>query len=161
AAADIYLTPYLNPEQSTSGTLAYALGNGKVVVSTSYAYARELLADERGVLVPMRDSSAIADALVRLLGDRTEFEGYERRAAAFGAHMSWPSVAHRYLETFERAHHDSATSKRSFFAFRGAAQRPTELPEMRLDHLRALTDETGLLQHATFTVPRYEDGYCV
>ena len=103
SAADIYVTPYLNPEQSTSGTLAYAVGSGKAVVSTPYLYARELLADGRGILVPWRDSQAIARAVVDLLSDDAKRLAFCERAAAHGRSMVWPAVARRYLQSFDRA----------------------------------------------------------
>jgi glycosyltransferase involved in cell wall biosynthesis len=103
SAADIYITPYLNPEQSTSGTLAYAVGSGKAVVSTPYLYARELLGDERGILVPWRDSQTIARAVVDLLSNDAKRLALCARAAALGRSMLWPAVALRYLQSFDRA----------------------------------------------------------
>ena len=103
SAADIDVTPYLKPEQSTSGTLAYAVGSGKAVISTPYLYARELLADGRGILVPWRDSEAIARAVVDLLSDDAQRLAFRERAAALGRSMLWPAVARRYLQSFERA----------------------------------------------------------
>jgi glycosyltransferase involved in cell wall biosynthesis len=103
SAADIYVTPYLKPEQSTSGTLAYAVGSGKAVISTPYLYARELLADRRGVLVPWRDSQTIARAVVDLLSDDEKRLALSARAAAYGVSMVWPVVARRYLWSFDRA----------------------------------------------------------
>ncbi len=161
SAADIYITPYLNPEQITSGTLAYALGNGKAVVSTPYRYARELLADDRGLLVPFRDSAAISATVNKLLDDPGELQAQGARAAEYGRNMTWPSVARQYVSSFERAQRESVTLRRSFFAPRTLTKRQVQLPELNLHHLRALTDDTGMLQHALFSVPRYEDGYCV
>jgi len=103
SAADIYVTPYLNPEQSTSGTLAYAVGSGKAVISTPYLYARELLADGRGILVPWRDSASIARAVVDLLSDDEKRLTLSARAAAYGRGMLWPAVARRYVQSFDRA----------------------------------------------------------
>jgi glycosyltransferase involved in cell wall biosynthesis len=103
SAADIYVTPYLNPEQSTSGTLAYAVGSGKAVISTPYLYARELLADGRGILVPWRDSQTIARAVVDLLSDDEKRLALCERAAALGRSMLWPAVARCYVQSFERA----------------------------------------------------------
>ena len=103
AAADIYVTPYLKPEQSTSGTLAYAVGSGKAVISTPYLYARELLADGRGILVPWRDSQTITRAIVDLLSDDAKRLALCARAAAHGRGMLWPAVARRYLQIFDRA----------------------------------------------------------
>ncbi len=103
SAADIYVTPYLNPEQSTSGTLAYAVGAGKAVISTPYLYARELLADGRGMMVPWRDSETIGRAVVDLLGDDAKRLALCARAAAHGRNMVWPAVARRYLQSFDRA----------------------------------------------------------
>jgi glycosyltransferase involved in cell wall biosynthesis len=101
AASDVYLTPYLNPTQIVSGTLAYAVGCGKAVVSTPYLYATELLAHGRGFLVPFRDASAIATTLVALLDDAALRESTERRAYRFGRAMTWPNVARAYGEYFE------------------------------------------------------------
>ena len=103
AAADIYVSPYLKPEQSSSGALAYAVGSGKAVISTPYVYARELLADGRGILVPWRDSLAIGRAVVDLLGDEAKRRALCVRAAAYGRNMIWPAVARGYLQSFERA----------------------------------------------------------
>jgi glycosyltransferase involved in cell wall biosynthesis len=99
AAADVYVTPYLNPEQITSGTLAYAAGSGRAVVSTPYCYAQELLAEGRGILVPWRDPQAIAREIVRLLDDDGARLALRRRAAAHGHDMLWPAVARNYLRT--------------------------------------------------------------
>jgi glycosyltransferase involved in cell wall biosynthesis len=155
-AADIYVTPYLNPEQSTSGTLAYALGSGRAVISTPYLYASELLAEDRGVLVPWRDPTAIGSAVVRLLDDDNLRLEMQRRAAAHGQSMLWPAVGGHYIDSFTRARDSHASRLREVFAPLTLA-----LPELDLKHLRSLTDDTGLLQHATFCVPRYSEGYCV
>jgi glycosyltransferase involved in cell wall biosynthesis len=103
SAADIYVTPYLKPEQSTSGTLAYAVGSGKAVISTPYLYARELLAEGRGILVPWRNPQAIAREVVDLLSDDAKRLVLCERAAAHGRSMVWPAVARRYVQSFERA----------------------------------------------------------
>jgi glycosyltransferase involved in cell wall biosynthesis len=161
SAADIYVTPYLKPEQSTSGTLAYAVGSGKAVISTPYAYARELLADGRGVLVPWRDPQAIAAAVNELISDDERRLALCQQARSYGRKMLWPVVANHYARTFERAHVDHAARLRTSFQAMTLANRPAELPEIRLDHLQVMTDSTGLLQHAAATIPRYEDGYCL
>jgi glycosyltransferase involved in cell wall biosynthesis len=112
SAADIYVTPYLNPEQSTSGTLAYAVGSGKAVISTPYLYARELLADGRGILVPWRDSQTIARAVVDLLSDDAKRLALCARAAAHGRSMLWPAVARCYVQSFERARRQEVSPPR-------------------------------------------------
>jgi glycosyltransferase involved in cell wall biosynthesis len=161
SAADVYVTPYLNEEQITSGTLAYAVGSGKAVISTPYSYASELLADGRGLLVPWRDSGSIARAALDLFDDEGKRSAMCRRAAAYGREMSWPAVARAYSLTFERARSAPAQRRRTVFQARSLASRPAELPPTNLDHLRHMTDGTGILQHAAFTVPRREDGYCL
>jgi glycosyltransferase involved in cell wall biosynthesis len=161
SAADIYITPYLKPEQITSGTLAYAVGAGKAVISTPYWYATELLAEGRGILVGWRDPAAIAKEVIALVGDEALRAGYSERAAAFGHDMFWPRVAERYLASFARASKRHADERRNVFQAKTLAARPAELPETSLVHLGALTDDTGVLQHARFNVPRYEDGYCL
>jgi glycosyltransferase involved in cell wall biosynthesis len=161
AAADIYITPYLNPEQITSGTLAYALGAGKAVISTPYAYARELLADGRGILVPTRDADGIATAIGGLLDDPEGRMIIRRKAAAYGRPMLWPSVAASYLQSFERASAEHTQRLRTDFRAATLASRPAELPLVNLDHMSVMTDGTGMLQHASYNVPRYSEGYCV
>ncbi|HUI08377.1 MAG TPA: glycosyltransferase family 4 protein [Verrucomicrobiae bacterium] len=159
-AADIYVTPYLNREQVVSGTLAYAVGAGKAVVSTPYWHAEEMLADGRGVLVPFRDASAIAKAVVGLINDETERHAMRKRAYLFGRQMVWSNVAGLYMKSFDKARTRRRGASRSVAAARAQEKRPTELPTLNLDHLRRLSDDTGMLQHAVFTVPSYPDGYC-
>ncbi len=161
AAADIYITPYLNPEQITSGTLAYALGAGKAVISTPYPYAKELLSDGRGILVPWRDASAIASEIVGLLDDPEKRMSMRLRAAEHGRAMLWPSVAQAYLRTFEQARAEQTDRLRTAFRASTLATRPAALPQVNLDHVSVMTDDTGMLQHASFNVPRYDEGYCV
>ena len=161
SATDIYVTPYLNEEQITSGTLAYAVGSGKAVISTPYWYASELLADGRGVLVAWRDSGSIARAALDLFDDEGQRNAMCRRAAAYGREMSWPAVARAYARSFDRARSEQAQRIRTAFQAKSLASRPAELPLTNLDHLRHMTDGTGILQHAAFTVPRREDGYCL
>jgi glycosyltransferase involved in cell wall biosynthesis len=160
-AADVYVTPYLNPEQSTSGTLAYAVGSGLAVISTPYVYAREMLSDDRGVLVPYRDADAISIAVRALLGDDERRDALRSRAASHGRSMQWPAVADCYHQTFARAVRDQASDARVTFQAATLARRAGSLPPLDLRHLRAMTDDTGLLQHATFCVPRYAEGYCL
>jgi hypothetical protein len=158
AAADIYVTPYLNPQQSTSGTLARAVAAGRAVISTPYWHARELLADGRGLVVPVRDAAAIAEAALQLLGNDVERAAIGARAAAHALGSSWPVVAKSYLKSFERA---LEGRQRRSLPPAWPLSAPADLPEVNLDHLRAMTDDTGLIQHATFDVPRYEEGYCL
>lgn len=99
-ATDVYLTPYLNPTQIVSGTLAYAMGCGKAIVSTPYLYAQELLAHGRGFVVPFRNAEAIAGTLCALLADRELLETTRRRAYRFGRQMTWPHSAHAYGSLF-------------------------------------------------------------
>ncbi len=161
SAADIYITPYLNAEQITSGTLAYAVGAGKAVISTPYMYARELLADGRGVLVPWRDSGAIAREVIALGREPLRYRTMCARAAAHGREMTWPAVARRYVEMFSRALANDTHRRRTSSTAETLGSRPAGWPEIDLRHVRTLTDDTGILQHAAFSIPRYEDGYCL
>ena len=162
AAMDIYVTPYLNPKQITSGTLAYSVGAGKAVISTPYAYAEELLADGRGLLVPFRDPSAIAASVLHIQSDEATTKEMGKRAADYGKNMLWPSVARQYLDSFKRAKHESVERLRSLISNPPIdKQDKLGLPVMRLNHLSDLSDDTGILQHATFTVPNRTEGYCV
>jgi glycosyltransferase involved in cell wall biosynthesis len=158
-AADLYITPYLNAAQITSGTLAYTVGAGKAVISTPYWYAEELLAEGRGVLVPFGDSKAIAERVIELLDNEAERHAIRKRAYTLGREMIWPKVARRYWESFRQAHEDRSRKPRSAFVAQTLDKRPPDLPTLNLSHLWRMTDDTGLVQHAVFTVPNYREGY--
>ncbi len=158
-AADLYITPYLNPAQIVSGTLAYTVGAGKAVISTPYWYAQELLAEGRGLLTPFRNPAALAQGMIRLLQDEAERHAMRKRAYLAGRDMIWPRVAQLYMQSFLRARAQRTFRPRPAFVAITLNQRPSELPDIKLDHLRTLTDNTGLLQHAVFTVPNYSAGY--
>ena len=162
AAADVYITPYLKPEQITSGTLAYAVGSGKAVISTPYWYATELLADGRGILVPWRDPEAIAREVIGLFDDPAQ---RVRAPEARGRVRTEDGLARGRAplrrELRAGALGPQRSRLRSDFQARTLAMRPAELPEINLEHLRIMTDDTGMLQHAAFNVPRYDDGYCL
>lgn len=159
-ATDIYLTPYLNEAQVTSGTLAYVFGAGKAVVSTPYWHAKELLADGRGVLVPFHDPKAISRGVCELLEDSARLEKIRHESYSMGRDMIWPAVAESYLNSFRHACADRTTSSRTAFADWTLGSRPQVLPPRRLDHLVRMSDRTGIFQHAIFTVPNFHEGYC-
>src|SRR6266850_2922251 len=147
-AADLYVTPYLNEAQVTSGTLAYTFGAGKAVISTPYWHAAELLADDRGVLVPFGDPQAIAAAVTGLLRDDTRRHAMRKNAYKLGRDMVWSSTARLYWRSFEQARLEKAAISRKSFATKTLAQQPRDLPALTLDHLRRMTDSTGMFQHA-------------
>lgn len=161
SAADIYITPYLNPAQITSGTLAYTLGAGKAILSTPYWYAEEMLADERGALVPFRDPVALAEQVIDLIDNESKRHAMRKRAYLYGRDMVWSQVAQRYMESFQQARAERRSFTPSSFAVKSLDQRPSELPLLKLDHLRYLTDGTGMIQHASFTIPNYDEGYSI
>jgi glycosyltransferase involved in cell wall biosynthesis len=159
-AADIYLTPYLNEAQITSGTLAYAFGAGKAVISTPYWHAAELLAEERGVLVPFHDPKAIAREVLALLRDETRRHALRKNAYKLSREMVWSNVAQLYMRSFREARLQQAAQSRKSFILKPLDQQTRQLPELKLDHLGRMTDSTGLFQHAVFTVPNFSEGYC-
>ncbi|MEK6754115.1 MAG: glycosyltransferase family 4 protein [Chloroflexota bacterium] len=159
SAADIYITPYLDVAQITSGTLAYTLGAGKAVISTPYWYAEEMLAEDRGALVPFSDPQALAEKVIELLGNESRRHAMRKRAYLFGRDMIWPQVSRRYMQAFERARAERRHFAQAEFAVKALDKRAGELPPLKLDHLRHLTDDTGIFQHAIFTIPNYEEGY--
>ena len=161
SVADIYITPYLNEAQITSGTLAYTLGAGKAIISTPYWYAEELLADGRGSLVPFRDPQAMAQQVIDLLDNESQRHAIRKRAYLFGRQMIWPQVAQHYIASFERARVERRLFIPADFAVKPLDKRPAELPILKLDHLLRMTDDTGILQHATFVVPNYQQGYSI
>jgi len=159
-AADYYLTPYLSREQITSGTLAFALGLGKTVISTPYWYAEELLADGRGIIVPFRDEMAIAVALMDMLDNPAACDAMRRRAFDFGRAMIWPRVGEGYWRLFLSCTPGHQVPVRVARPALSASITVVDLPELRLDHFLRLTDDTGMLQHAMHTIPDRRHGYC-
>jgi glycosyltransferase involved in cell wall biosynthesis len=159
-AADLYVTPYLNEAQITSGTLAYAFGAGKAVISTPYWHAQELLAEERGVLVPFADPKALAREVIGLLADEPRRHAIRKNAYKLGREMIWENVGRLYMHCFERARLERAQMSRRSFVIRTLDQQPRQWPELKLDHLIRMTDSTGMFQHAIFSVPNFAEGYC-
>jgi glycosyltransferase involved in cell wall biosynthesis len=159
-AADFYITPYLNEAQITSGTLAYAFGAGKVVISTPYWHAAELLAEDQGVLVPFGDATAIAREVIGLLRDDTRRYAIRKNAYKLGREMVWSNVARLYMRSFELSQIEGAARSRKSLATKTLDQKPRELPELKLSHLSRMTDSTGIFQHAILTVPNFSEGYC-
>jgi glycosyltransferase involved in cell wall biosynthesis len=159
--ADIYVTPYPNEAQIISGTLAYALGMGKAVISTPYWHAQELLAADRGRLVPFRDPTALAREVIDLLDHPDELLAIQQRAYTYGRKMIWSDVGCRYLDTFAAAKRQRLRKNVPEHRLETLGLRQQQLPEIKLNHLRRMTDGTGVLQHAIYTVPDRMHGYCV
>ncbi|MDD5200020.1 MAG: glycosyltransferase family 4 protein [Terrimicrobiaceae bacterium] len=155
--ADIYLTPYLNEAQITSGTLAYAFGAGKAIISTPYWHALELLAGERGILVPFADAGAIATSVNDILSQPTRMTAMRKRAWKQGRDMIWPVVAARYMESFGRARESMSEVS---IVVETVPAIPLPMPELKLDHLFTMSDHTGIFQHAIHNVPNFHEGYC-
>lgn len=155
-ACDVYVTPYPGRDQICSGTLAYAVGAGKAIVSTPYLYAEELLADGRGRLVDFGDAAAMREALGTLAADDGAREALRARAYAFGQQMTWPRVAEGYQRTFE------AAAQRARVRHSGASSAPRLTASLRanLDYLAAITDDTGIFQHVAYGTPDRRHGYC-
>jgi glycosyltransferase involved in cell wall biosynthesis len=158
---DVYVTPYLNEAQMTSGTLAYSFGLGKPVVSTPYWHARELLAEGRGILVPFADPAGIGDAIAQLLTDDSRRQAMREQAYATSRSMTWERTAERYMSAFDNARQGHslkviARTEPAVIAPRGAAA-----PAMQTGHFLSMCDDTGLFQHAVHSVPDRAHGYCV
>ncbi len=159
SATDIYITPYLNLEQSSSGTLAYAVGSGKVVISSAFRYAKDLLADGRGVLVPPKDSPALARAIIDVLDNPAHKAELERRASGLGESMNWSNVALGYAKSFKTSRLQQEPEAR-LSALRPPRPQTVVVPDVNMTHMLTMTDDTGILQHAVRNVPRYGEGYC-
>ena len=153
-AADIYVVPYPNEAQITSGTLAYAVGAGAGIVSTPFWHASELLQEGRGRLFPFHDSAALSRTVVELFTDDAALSDMRQRAAAYGQSLLWPRIGKQYLQVFGKA-------KVAFRTFRERAEATLDLPPMKLDHLYRLTDDCGIIQHAKYAIPNRYEGYCL
>lgn len=159
-AADVYVTPYLNLAQITSGTLAYSFGCGKAIVSTPYWHAEELLANGLGVIVPFADPPALAREIRGLLRDGPRRHAMCETAYRLGREMIWARSAQHYAESFQKARLGRQNQPHKPLAVRTLSEQQAELPDWRLEHLERMTDSTGIFQHATYTIPNFEEGYC-
>ena len=160
--ADIYLTPYPHEAQITSGTLAYAMGTGKAIISTPYWYATEMLAEDRGRMVPFNDPEAMAGQIISLLDNDVDRHAMRKRAYMFSRDAVWKEVARRYLQVFREVQLNRTRNPRPRHSYIENIKAITkfDLPEITLDHLKAFTDDTGILQHANYTIPDRTHGYC-
>lgn len=155
-AADIYVTPYLHEAQITSGTLAYAVGLGKPVVSTPYWHAAELLADGVGLLTGFGDSGGFAKAIGGLLDDPARMEALGGRAWEIGRSMIWARLVETYVDICE-----TAVANKPVRLTTGRMNGRRDMVGTRLDAIERLTDGCGIMQHSIFNVPDRDHGYCV
>ena len=160
--ADIYVTPYLEEAQITSGTLAYAMGTGKAIISTPYWYATEMLAEGRGRIVPFRNPDAMAEQIIDLLGSDVDRHAIRKKAYMFSRDAIWQEVSRQYLQVFSAVRQTRTRNPRPRHSYVENIKAITnfELPEIKLDHMKAFTDDTGMLQHANYTIPDRTHGYC-
>jgi glycosyltransferase involved in cell wall biosynthesis len=158
---DVYVTPYLNEVQMTSGTLAYSFGLGKPVVSTPYWHANELLADGLGVLVPFSNAAAIGSEIAELLIDDARRQVMCHRAYAVSRTMTWERTAERYISVFENARQGHWLKVIARSDTGSLEQRRAVVPDMQIGHFLSMCDDTGLFQHAMYSVPDRSHGYCV
>lgn len=158
-AADIYITPYRQEAQIVSGTLAIALGAGKAVISTPYWHAKELLADNRGILVPFENPKAIADAVLLLLNSDAERHAMRKRAYLHSRETIWPKTARKYMASFQRARFERTLQPVAAQKDDIALEVVVHLPKLNTDHLLRMTDDTGILQHAIFSLANTSEGY--
>jgi len=161
AMCDVYVTPYLNEDQMTSGTLAYSFGLGKAVVSTPYWHAKELLSGGRGVLVPFRDVKAVSAEIAGLLTNDIRRHSMRKRAYAASRSMTWAQTAKRYLAVFETARERAGPEISLSIGPIVSLSKGHVIPEMRIRHFLSLCDSTGMLQHSLHSVPDRSHGYCV
>ncbi len=156
-ACDIYVTPYLNEAQITSGTLSYAVGAGTAVLSTPYWHAQELLADGRGRLFDFNNSSQLSEILNDLLDNPKKLNGLRTKAFEYGQKLRWPIIGKQYLDlafSMKDIKIQAKPEKKHIID-------TSMIPEFKLDHIKRLTDDTGIVQHAKYGIPNLKEGYCL
>lgn len=156
-ASDIYITPYLNEAQITSGTLSYAVGVGAAVISTPYWHAAELLSEGRGRLFDFNDSDSLAIILKHLLDHPADLDEMKRKAYDFGRKITWPKTGEKYIKVAKKL----LKSERITIEKKDTELDLLILPLFSLTHINRLTDDTGIIQHAKFGIPNLKEGYCL
>jgi glycosyltransferase involved in cell wall biosynthesis len=156
-ATDIYITPYLNEAQITSGSLSYAVGTGAAVISTPYWHAQELLADGRGRLFDFNNFNQLAQILLELLDRPDVLKTLRKKAYDYGRNITWPKIGHKYVEAAEKI----VAEKPVKVVQKETNIDPLMLPEFNLAHIKRMTDPTGIIQHAKYGIPNLKEGYCL
>lgn len=151
---DIYITPYLNEAQITSGTLCYAVGAGTCVISTPYWHASEMLAEDRGQLFGFSDSRELAHILLERFSQPTQTGALRANAFTYGQNLYWDKIGKRYEALLQEVVSTAVVEKEK-------TTQPLVLPEFNLRHLSRLTDHMGIIEHASFNIPLYREGYCL
>lgn len=151
SAADVYITPYLDPQQTSSGTLSYAIGAGKVCIATEYVYAEEMLSNNKGIIVPFRDSGSIANALIDIYDNPKKKQQLEINTSVVGKDMSWLNIARTHIKVYKKALAEENSIRERM---QGFIKSP-----INISYLTHLTDSTGLIQHANSTFPNLKHGY--
>ena len=157
SASDIYITPYLNEAQITSGTLAYAVGVGTAVVSTPYWHAAELLSEGRGRLFDFKDSLQLSNILIELLEDPEKINSLRNKAFEYGKTITWAKSGAKYVDLVQELLSLTPEVKKK----EKTSIDPLLLPDFSLDHIKCMTDDTGIIQHAKFGIPNLKEGYCL
>ena len=153
-ASDIYITPYNNEAQITSGTLSYAVGAGSAVISTPYWHATELLANGVGRLFDFHNSNQLTDILIELLDEPETLHALRKKAYEYGRNLTWPKTGIKYNNLMFDTLQDEIEIKEQSFDI-------LNMPPLSLRHIHRLTDDTGIIQHAKFNIPNLKDGYCL
>ncbi|MET3115030.1 glycosyltransferase involved in cell wall biosynthesis [Pedobacter sp. CG_S7] len=156
-ACDLYITPYLNEAQITSGTLSYAIGAGAAIISTPYWHAQELLADNRGKLFDFRNQDALANIVNDLFDDQKNYALLKNNAFQYGLHLRWPNIGKVFIQTLKKAIVESNLAKEETKPIID----PDLMPAFSLAHIQRLTDDTGIVQHAKYGIPNLKEGYCL
>lgn len=156
-ACYLYITPYLNEAQITSGTLSYAVGAGAAVVSTPYWHAQELLADNRGKLFDFKNDEQLATIVNSLLSDESKHKALKQNAYNYGLNLRWPAIGNVYLNVLSDALVKGEKPKRVVPPIIDV----DSMPALNLNHISLLTDDTGIIQHARFGIPNLKEGYCI
>ena len=155
---DVYVTPYLNEEQITSGTLSYAVGAGAAVVSTPYWHASELLSEDRGVLFNFKDSAGLAESINELLENDDKISKLKSNAFKYGLNLRWSKIGFNYLQMLESIVSGYRTD---VYDTESTIIDPEMMPPFDLAHISRLTDDTGIVQHAKYGIPNLKEGYCL
>ena len=157
---DIYITPYRSEQQISSGTLSYAVACGKAIISTPYWHAVELLDKGRGIMVPFEDVKATSKAIKDLLKNEIRRDKIRRKAHKYGRKMIWSEVASSYVDSFKMIASKYRSGKRKKISVKKDMRiKVQDLPEINLDHLNNLTDDTGIFQHSKYSIPNRQYGY--